>query len=149
MKREVQTKILSIQKDRMMVAEINILSPHCRPHQRLRRGHWAPYQLVCKVIYPKCLKTGGLNLSIIPKMLLTVDNLFNMLVEEIYAGSLVLGPKVYIPSTVKTQMNLVASWFWADWAAMGKLKFLQLSPHCHWAPYQLVCNVIYPKCYKH
>ena len=42
-------------------------------------------------------------------MLLTVDNLFNMLVEEMYAGSLVLGPKVYIPSTVKTQMNLVAS----------------------------------------
>ena len=49
MKREVQTKILSIQKDRMrqvQVAEINILSPHYRPHQRLHRGHWAPYQQV-------------------------------------------------------------------------------------------------------
>ena len=52
------------------------------------------------------LKTGGLNLSIIPKLLLIVDNLFDMLVEEIYAGSSVLGPKVYILSTVKTQMNL-------------------------------------------
>ena len=35
----------------------------------------------------------------------------NRLVEEIYAGSSVLGPKAYIPSTVKTKMNLLASFF--------------------------------------
>ena len=55
--------------------------------------------------FPSSCQTG-LKLSIIPKLLLIVDNLFDMLVEEIYAGSSVLGPKVYILSTVKTQMNL-------------------------------------------
>ena len=67
------------------------------------------------------LKTGGLNLSIIPKLLLIVDNLFDMLVEEIYAGSSVLGPKVYIPSTVKTKMNLLASFF-GRLGCHGKMK---------------------------
>ena len=55
--------------------------------------------------FPSSCQTE-LNLSIIPKLLLIVDNLFDMLVEEIYAGSSVLGPKVYVPSIVKTQINL-------------------------------------------
>ena len=48
------------------------------------------------------------------KSLSNIDNIFHVY--------LMRGSKLYTPSTLNIQMNLILLWVWAEWAVLGRAK---------------------------